>query len=137
MDEAERCTELGFINAGRLIANGSPQSLKDRLAGKVIDLQVQPAIVAQEALGQIEGVGEVRLRGGKVRLSTNDPLRLIQKLRRQWPDRALRWTGWKLAEPDMDDVFEAFRTGLLKESPSTEPNVNYENFRIRETYNAA
>jgi hypothetical protein len=95
------------------------------------------AIAAQNALSKIDGIGEVRLRGGKIRFCSNDPLRLIQKLRNEWPDRGLRWGGWKSAEPDMDDVFEAFRTGRLNESPCSKLNATYGNPWNRENGYAA
>src|ERR1700688_5042554 len=46
MDEAERCTDVAFIDRGRLIAKGSPRDLKESLTGHILELQVEPAMIA-------------------------------------------------------------------------------------------
>ncbi|WP_220815888.1 ABC transporter ATP-binding protein [Pseudomonas paralcaligenes] len=63
MDEAERCTRLGILDAGRLVADGSPRELMDALPGHplLIDcaqpreaqraLQGQPAVLAMAQIG--------------------------------------------------------------------------------------
>ena len=40
MDEAERCTDIGFMQGGQLIAKGSPVALKERLRGKLLEVHV-------------------------------------------------------------------------------------------------
>ncbi len=37
MDEAERCDRLGFMRAGRLLAEGSPGELRARVGGKTLE----------------------------------------------------------------------------------------------------
>lgn len=42
MDEATRCHRLGFMRAGELLLEGTPQSLRRRLSGQVLELQGEP-----------------------------------------------------------------------------------------------
>jgi ABC-2 type transport system ATP-binding protein len=73
MDEAERCTDVGFIGGGRLIAKGSPRELKQNLAGHLLELQVEPAMTAMFELRKLPGVYGVDLRSGNLRHAASDP----------------------------------------------------------------
>jgi len=46
MDEAVRCSRLGFMVAGRLLATGSPRELVAPLAGRILELKAQPKDLA-------------------------------------------------------------------------------------------
>jgi ABC-2 type transport system ATP-binding protein len=113
MDEADRCTTVGFLYNGELLAMGSPSRLKDRLATHILDFEIEPAIPAQTALRRVPGVIGTRLRSGKIRLFTREPNTLLMSLRECWPFPELRWHGYQFGVPDMDDVFEAYRSGQL------------------------
>ena len=42
MDEAARCTRLGFLREGRLLTEGTPAQLRARLEGRILELSVAP-----------------------------------------------------------------------------------------------
>ena len=42
MDEAVRCTRLGFMVAGRLLTTGSPRELVSPLAGRILESGSEP-----------------------------------------------------------------------------------------------
>ena len=50
MDEAERCTRLGILDAGRLVADGSPRELMDALPGQPLLVECEQPRQAQRAL---------------------------------------------------------------------------------------
>ena len=50
MDEAERCTRLGILDAGRLVADGSPRQLLEALPGHPLLIQCAQPRQAQRAL---------------------------------------------------------------------------------------
>ena len=114
MDEADRCTKVGFLYDGQLLAIGSPSQLKDRLATHILDFEIEPAIPAQASLRNLPGVFGARLRSGQIRLFAREPDALLTSLRKCWPFPALRWRGYQFGAPDMDDVFEAYRSGHLR-----------------------
>jgi hypothetical protein len=45
MDEVERCTEVGFIESGRLLAKASPRALKSSCA-RLLEIDVEPLMPA-------------------------------------------------------------------------------------------
>src|SRR5260370_7609824 len=46
MDEAERCTEVGFIENGRLLAKASPRALKASFRAHLLESDVEPLMPA-------------------------------------------------------------------------------------------
>jgi ABC-2 type transport system ATP-binding protein len=50
MDEAERCTRLGILDAGRLVADGSPRELMDALPGHPLLIECAQPREAQRTL---------------------------------------------------------------------------------------
>jgi ABC-type multidrug transport system ATPase subunit/ABC-type multidrug transport system permease subunit len=111
MDEVERCSEVGFIEQGRLVAKGSPGNLKKHLGGNLLEVHVEPAMTAVLELQKFPGVEGVDLRSGRLRLQARDPQDLLKRWHQHWPFPDLKWLGYSWAEPDMEDVFNAFSHG--------------------------
>jgi ABC-2 type transport system ATP-binding protein len=111
MDEAERCTEVGFINRGRLLAMASPRALKESFKTKLIEIDVEPAMPALVRLREEPDVLGVSLRSGSLRLYVAEPEKLVARWRDRWPFDGITWNGERLVEPDMEDVFTAYSEG--------------------------
>ena len=111
MDEAERCTEVGFIHQGRLLAKESPQNLKESFTVKLLELDVEPVMPALVRLRAAPGVLDATLRSGRVRVYAADPESLLAGWQREWPWPDLKWTGHRWSDPDMEDVFKAYSQG--------------------------
>jgi len=117
MDEAERCTEVGFIEEGRLLAKASPRQLKESFQAKLLEIDVEPVMPALIRLRELPEILGVSLRSGSLRLYAADPDRLVEQWESEWPFSDLRWRGHRRVEPDMEDVFTAYSQGydaLLK-----------------------
>ncbi len=112
MDEAERCTEVGFINRGRLLATASPRALKESFKTKLLEIDVEPAMPALVRLREEPDVLGVSLRSGSLRLYTAEPEKLLARWRERWPFDGITWNGERLVEPDMEDVFTAYSEGF-------------------------
>jgi ABC-2 type transport system ATP-binding protein len=77
MDEASRCTRVGFMRAGRIIAEGTPSELRATLDGRILEVVPVPARgevrgqsipALRETARKINGVEDVRLFGDKLHL---------------------------------------------------------------------
>src|SRR5438874_7119155 len=108
MDEAERCTELGFIESGRLLAKAPPRILKASFRTKLLEIDVDPVMPALVRLRNLPGILGGPLRSGALRISSPDPERLISTWQADWPVPDLRLVGKRWVEPDMEDVFTAY-----------------------------
>jgi ABC-2 type transport system ATP-binding protein len=111
MDEAERCTEVGFIERGRLLAKASPRALKDSFHAKLLEIDVEPVMPALVRLRDTPGILGVSLRSGSLRLYAADAEKLVAEWRKAWPFPDIRWLGERWVEPDMEDVFTAYSQG--------------------------
>jgi ABC-2 type transport system ATP-binding protein len=111
MDEAERCTEVGFIDHGKLLAHASPRDLKASFKARLLELDIDPLMPALVRLRSVPGVLGVSLRSGSLRLYAPEPEELLEGWKRQWPFSDLKLLGQRWVEPDMEDVFTAYSQG--------------------------
>jgi ABC-2 type transport system ATP-binding protein len=121
MDEAERCTEVGFLESGRLLAKASPRELKSSFRARLLEIDVDPIMPALVRLRSLPELLGVSLRSGSLRLYAPDPEKLIESWRANWPFPDLQLLGERWVEPDMEDVFTAYSQGydaVLKKSTS-------------------
>lgn len=72
MDEAERCTQIGLIYGGRLIASGTPAQIKAMLPGHLIEFAPSVFARAQQLLTGMAGVLEVQSYGEKLHVFVDD-----------------------------------------------------------------
>jgi len=104
-----------------LVAKGSPGNLKKHLGGNLLEVHVEPAMSAVLELQKFPGVEGVDLRSGRLRLQAQDPQGLLKQWHRHWPFPDLKWLGYSWAEPDMEDVFNAFSHGQYLKDRYAEP----------------
>lgn len=111
MDEAERCTEVGFLHGGRLLAKASPRALKESFKARLLELDVEPVMPALVRLRETPDILGVSLRSGSLRLYAADAEKLLADWQRAWPFPDLGWRGHRWVEADMEDVFTAYSQG--------------------------
>ncbi len=111
MDEAERCTEVGFLHEGRLLAKASPRKLKATFKARLLELEVKPTMPALVRLRETSGILGVSLRSGSLRLYAPEAESLLAQWEKEWPFSDIRLLGHRWAEPDMEDVFTAYSQG--------------------------
>ena len=110
LDEADRLADdIAVIDHGRLIANGTPNELKDRLGGERLEVRLEsPADAARsvEVLAPMsdEPPGAV---GHDVTLSVRDTHGVIVEAVRRLSDAGVEVEDLALRRPTLDDVFLA------------------------------
>jgi len=107
----ERCTEVGFIESGRLLAKASPRALKSSFRVRLLEIDVEPLMPALVRLRDVPELLGVSLRSGSLRLYAQEPEKLIAQWRQNWPFPDIRLLGERWVEPDMEDVFTAYSQG--------------------------
>jgi len=124
MDEAERCTEVGFLDKGRLLVKNSPQGLKESFTSKLLELDVEPIMPALAALRNAPGVLGVSLRSGRARIYAGDAEALLAQWQAAWPFPGIVFLGHRWVEPDMEDVFKAYSQGYTQMLSAPEVAAN-------------
>ncbi len=122
LDEADRlANEIAVIDRGRVIAGGTSDELKDRVGGERLEISLDDAAHAQDAVRALVGMSDdtpsvagelvslgVRRRGGAIA----EAVRRLLEVGVGVQDIALR-------RPTLDDVFLAL-TGHVAEQPAEE-----------------
>jgi ABC-2 type transport system ATP-binding protein len=106
MDEAERCTRLAILDAGRIVADGTPHELMDRLPGRTWLIEASDPRRAQRALEDLAGLIALAQIGTALRMlaESRDGMeqRVAERLRSAGVEGSLRAVA-----PNLEDVFVA------------------------------
>jgi len=105
MDEAERCTQVGLIYAGKLIASGTPASVKASLPGHLLELIPSNFVPARKLATHMYGVLEVQSYGDKLHLFVDDiPVRKPQ-IEAALEGEGIQYEGFREIEVSMEEAF--------------------------------
>jgi ABC-2 type transport system ATP-binding protein len=105
MDEAEHCTTIGFIYAGRLVAFGSPTELKQRMeSGTTYEVVCERPLDAVELFQSQPWVVETSIFGSNCHVTVEGDL-AEQKIRMVLDEAANRPSRIEPITPSLEDVF--------------------------------
>tara|TARA_R110002072_G_scaffold31735_10_gene97601 strand:- start:2760 stop:3695 length:936 start_codon:yes stop_codon:yes gene_type:complete len=105
MDEAERCHHLAILDQGRLVADGTPDTLIDGLSALVVEIATPLARQVREHLLQQPNVMDVAQIGSRlhalVARDIKDPLHFVNSV---LAEKNLSGSA-TLVRPNLEDVF--------------------------------
>lgn len=104
MDEAERCHRLAILDHGRLVADGTPQELSTRLAGRTAVVHAAQPRRAHQALLAVPGVLSVAQVGNALRVLSEPTTGGVDALR-EGLLRAGVHADVEATTPNLEDVF--------------------------------
>lgn len=110
LEEADRLAhEVAIMDAGRIVAQGSPAALKASIGTDVVTLRIEGGADerarAQRAARQLEGVEDVRVIDDAVIVYVREGSSAIARLVLLLEDVSARAREVTLARPTLDDVF--------------------------------
>ncbi len=113
LEEADRLADrLAVIDAGRVIAEGTPHELKSRLGATVIEIGFGDPATATTAADTIRrsgaagsGSSELRIEGSGIELPVDDGPRAVIGVLRALDEDGLSPATLNVREPSLDDVF--------------------------------
>ncbi len=110
MDEAERCSRLALMHAGRVQDCDTPARLKRNMPGVLLAITTPDPRAVRAALADAPGVLGVLLKGDHVNLRADSAVRMAEfagRLRAQ----GVAYSGIAQKEPGIEDVFVALTGG--------------------------
>jgi len=112
MDETERCDELIALNAGQVVARGSPAVLKQRIQGDVVIVKTGDAERLGKSIGERFNY-QFGIVNGTLRMELPRGHEFVQELMETYPDQIESVT---VGRPTLEDVF-VHETGRMFDSP--------------------
>jgi ABC-2 type transport system ATP-binding protein len=108
MEEAEYCHRLALMYRGRVIALGSPQSLKDELRSHHLLEVITSDLFESMGVAQSQpGVLDVAVFGGGLHITVENEAEAIPRLKAALEQKGIRIERIEPIEPGMEDVFVA------------------------------
>jgi ABC-2 type transport system ATP-binding protein len=108
LEEADELADrVGIISMGRLVAEGTPESLKRSIGDDIVEVVVDDGEGerAARALEHVDGVGHVSADGTAVSVRAPDGAAVVSPIAVALNDNAVRVHSLTLRTPTLDDVF--------------------------------
>ena len=105
LDEAERCTHVGLIHKGRLLASGTPDEVKHMARGRIVEFRPSDPRRAAAVLRENFPAPGVGLFGDRVHLLTEDPAADRDAALRALAAAGIEVKATREIEPSLEDVF--------------------------------
>jgi len=103
MDEAERCSILGLMNEGSLIALGTPESLKQELPVTFYEISTPSVLETYSQLLDLGATYQPALFGDKIHISRKKTEKKV--VIKDIEDLGVMLDGWVKIDPSLEDVF--------------------------------
>jgi ABC-2 type transport system ATP-binding protein len=113
MDEAERCTHVGLMHRGKLIAHDKPGNLRANLGAVVLEGQSNTALGARRLAQGAPGVFVASAHGDVVRMLVDHPERQGE-LERLWASAGMKVQQVRPVRARLEDAFVM----LLERTPA-------------------
>jgi drug efflux transport system ATP-binding protein len=106
MDEAEYCHRIALMYAGKTIALGSPDELKQSLGGQhLLNLETSDLLESLAVLVGHQGILDVAVFGGGLHVKVEDAARGMGEIRRILDQAGVTIRSLEQITPSMEDVF--------------------------------
>lgn len=109
MDEASRCHRVGFMKAGKIIAEDTPSNLRARLNARIIELRGNPLHLLRHTAHADTDVEDVQAFGDRlhIRVGENKAEVVLSRLRSEIRSVGGEIDELRLISPVLEDVFIA------------------------------
>jgi len=116
-EEAERCQRIAILDQGRVVASGTPDELRARVAGDVVRVEAErPEEIAAQIAAQLGAVP--RVIGNQIHLEAARGHELVPRVVELFPAGRLRSVA--TSRPTLADVFAKLTgRGLEQETPQS------------------
>jgi ABC-2 type transport system ATP-binding protein len=126
LEEADRLADsIAVIERGRVIAAGSPEELKQRFGGDVVEVRATSSADVERLVGLLDGLGSgpplADLRGQRVTLPTSERVHTLLAAARRIEEGGIAVDDLGVRRPSLDDVFLSLTRQTAPEPPAMAP----------------
>jgi ABC-2 type transport system ATP-binding protein len=105
MDEADRCTTVGLLYAGELIAAEDPEAMKRRLHGDVVEFIAEPRAAAREIIARSTEILSATIIGDRFHVVVADAAVAMPALTQRLAVQGVHVRGAGTVPASLEDVF--------------------------------
>jgi daunorubicin resistance ABC transporter ATP-binding subunit len=126
LEEADRLADrIAVIERGGVIASGSPEELKGKFGGDVLEVRATSSADVERLVGLLDGLGSgppmADLRGQRVTLPTGERVHTLLAAARRIEDCGITVEDIGVRRPSLDDVFLSLTRQPAPEPPTMAP----------------
>ncbi len=105
MDEAERCSYVTVLYEGQELISGTPRDLQNNLPFEIVEIKAKPRKLMRQIVSQHPLVFAWRPIGDRLRLSSEDPQKLMRSLEKELHQNSSEIKLMRQSNRTMEDVF--------------------------------
>jgi ABC-2 type transport system ATP-binding protein len=105
MDEAARCTRVGFMHSGRILVEGTPRQLTASFEGHVLELDARPRVAVRPIALADPDVEDVMAFGDRLHLRVREAAGPLERLPGALAAAGITVERLRQVAPSMEDVF--------------------------------
>ena len=105
MDEAERCSLVGLLAGGKLLAADTPANIRRLMRGTIVEIVGPDIRRAHAVLKQLDRVREVQLFGDRLNVVVDDPEREIPLIAAALGAKGIPILQMRVLPPTLENVF--------------------------------
>ncbi len=107
MDEAARCMRLGFLRSGRLLVEDTPDQLRGRLEGRILELRGSSLALMRRVAEEDKDVEDVQMFGDRahIRVRKGKDARVLKKLPKRLKASGMSDFSLAACDATLEDVF--------------------------------
>jgi len=105
LDEAERCSRVALMNRGNVMVADTPQNLKSRLKGNVVEIVCPDVRRTASLIRDHTSAADVQTFGDRLHVVISDVEKDLPVLRKFIEDRNIQIDDWRTVQPSLENVF--------------------------------
>ena len=106
LEEAEYCNDIILINAGKIIANGSPKQLKEEhIKNPILEVQSRNVVDALELIERQPWALDTSVFGSYLHVGVRDEQTARQEIEKLLSSNNISWEHIERISPSLEDVF--------------------------------
>ena len=105
MDEADRCSRVGLMYAGKLVECDSPKNIREKLEGEIIEIQPEDWQKALKIVAGLSGVREAQTYGESIHLLVDSGKRRLPEIESVLKKENLAYHSIRIAPARMEEAF--------------------------------
>lgn len=107
MDEASRCTKVGFMKKGRMLVEDKPEKLRKRLTERVIEVRGKPLQLIRRLAAEDEDVENAQMFGDRIHLRVKPGTagQVSKRLEKETTGHKGTISNLQIVSPQLEDIF--------------------------------